>query len=66
MNKFKENIRYLRTSEKLTQKDLAKALNVAPQTYASYEQGRREPDIDTLIKIARFYNVSLDFLVGIE
>ena len=57
------NLKQLRKSEKLTQEQLAKILNVAKTTYCGYELGTSEPTIETLIKLADFYNVSLDYLV---
>ncbi len=60
MNKLKE----LRKEKKLTQKDLAQLLNVAPTTYLGYEKGLNEPTIETLCKLADYYQVSLDYLVG--
>ncbi len=54
----------LRISEGLTQNDMASFLQVADTTYASYEQGRSEPNIETIIKLARFFKVSTDYLLG--
>lgn len=48
----------------MTQSDVAKKLGVAKTTYASYEQGRRDPDLATLRKIASLFNVSVDYLLG--
>lgn len=58
------NLKKLRKAEGLTQMELAKALNVGASTLAMWESAGREPDIDTLIRIADFFNVSLDELVG--
>lgn len=54
----------IRTARKLTQKDMATQLNVSRSTYAHYELGSREPDIETLKKIASILCVSLDYLSG--
>ena len=48
----------------LTQEAVANHLNITPQSYAAYEWGRREPSIDSLIKLAKLYNTSIDILVG--
>lgn len=56
--KFKE----LRLNANLTQEELAKNINLSRDTYKNYEQGRTEPNIQTLITIANYYNVSLDYL----
>ncbi len=63
---IKKELKLLRESENLTQKDMAEMLNMSVTGYASYEQGKAEPDIDTLIILARFFNVSVDYLVGNE
>ena len=57
-------LKELRKSKKLTQTDLANSLYMTQNCYSSYECGRTEPNIETLCKIADFYNVSLDYLVG--
>jgi len=59
-----ERLRYLRESIGLSQGDLAKTLNIARTTYSGYENDIREPDFHFIIKIADFYNVTLDFLFG--
>ena len=59
-------LKELRKSEKLKQCDIAKELNVSQTCYANYENGKREPSIDTLCKLADIYHVSLDYLVGRE
>ena len=46
------------------QKQVAEAIGVNRATYANYECGRRTPDIDGLVKLARFYRISLNELVG--
>lgn len=57
-------LRLLRTQKKLTQEDVAKIIGVARTTYAMYEQNSREPDNDTLQKLADFFEVSTDYLLG--
>lgn len=46
------------------QKQVAEAMGVVRATYANYECGRRTPDIDGLVRLARFYRISLNELVG--
>ncbi|MBR2909812.1 MAG: helix-turn-helix transcriptional regulator [Clostridia bacterium] len=60
------NLKKLRKTEKKTQKEMASILNVAESTYNGYEKEINEPNIETLIKLADYYNVSLDYLVGRE
>ena len=57
-------IRDLREDHDKKQLELASYLHVRPNTYSDYERGKINIQIDTLIKIADFYNVSLDYLVG--
>lgn len=57
-------IRDLREDSDLRQKDLAAQLSVDQSTYSDYENGRINIPLDMLIKIADFYNVSLDYLAG--
>lgn len=54
----------LRQLHNLTQKQLCEALNIGRSTYSYFETGSRMPDIETLILIAQYYNVSLDELIG--
>ena len=54
----------LRKQHKLTSKQVAEALGIAQQQYSLYETGKREIPVSKLIKLADFYGVSLDFLVG--
>lgn len=56
----------LRRKKGISQVELAGHLQMAQNTYQHYEAGRSEPSIDTLVKLADYYNVSLDYLVGRE
>lgn len=58
------NLKKLRNEKKLTQEEIGKFLNISSTGYASWEKLRTEPDIKTLIKLADFYGVSIDYLVG--
>ena len=59
-------LKELRKENKKTQGEIANFLNTTHQTYSRYELETSEPTIDTLCKLADFYGVSLDFLVGRE
>jgi len=61
---FSYRLKEIRKSHKLRQKDLAKALGLAQTTIANYEQGTRFPDEIMLNKIATYFNISLDYLLG--
>lgn len=60
------NLKALRENNNLTQKELSDKLGINRMNYNRYELGKVEPDIKTLIKIADFYNVSIDYLCGHE
>lgn len=47
-----------------SQEDIAEKLGIARPTLSHYETGKRQPDIDTLVALAEFYNVSLNWLAG--
>ena len=61
-----KQITYLRKNNGMSQSQLAAALNVSPSAVGMYEQGRRVPDLPTLISISRLFGVSLDYLVSGE
>lgn len=56
----------LRKEKKLTQSDLAEVLGISRQAYSNYEAGKRQPDNETLLKLAEYFNVSVDYLLGRE
>lgn len=58
-----ERIQYLREEKKLTQKELAKALSLSTSSLASYEQNARKPSVDTVIELARFFDVTSDYIL---
>lgn len=59
-----KNLLKLRKASNLSQKEVADKLGITDKAYWSYENNRTEPNIDTLIKLADYFDVSLDFLVG--
>ncbi len=65
---FHERFKKLRKEANKSQKDLTdkSALNISEQTIKNYEQGKRTPDVPTLIRIAEYFNVSTDYLVGLS
>ncbi|MDU4787688.1 MAG: helix-turn-helix transcriptional regulator [Clostridium sp.] len=60
----KNNFKILRTEKGLRQEDIAKLLNVSRQAYSYWETGERNPDVEVLIALADYYNVTIDYLVG--
>lgn len=59
-----KRIRYKRRFKKLSQKDVAEAINVSVSFYGNIERGLRIPSIDTLVDIANFLGTSMDFLLA--
>lgn len=59
-----ENIRNLREDNDKTQKEVASYLNIKQTTYSKYELGKINVPIDVFIKLADYYTVSIDYLVG--
>ena len=57
-------LRMLRREKKLTQSAMARAIQVPRVTYTHYELGRRTPDLDTLLRMAGYHQVSVDYLLG--
>lgn len=64
MNKFKENLKFLRNQNHLKQKDLAKSINVSEDCIYNWEKGRSEPSLDDLIRLAIVLDVTIDYLIG--
>ncbi|MBR5253080.1 MAG: helix-turn-helix transcriptional regulator [Clostridia bacterium] len=58
-----KNLKGIREDRDIRQKDLAKVLNVSQNTYSQYETGVITITAEVLIKLANFYNVSIDYLL---
>ncbi|MBQ3115946.1 MAG: helix-turn-helix transcriptional regulator [Clostridia bacterium] len=61
--KFCENLKGARKGVGLTQKQVAEKLGVVESCYANWEQGRTEPNVDMLRKLAEIFDVSIDELI---
>ena len=59
-------LRDLREDSDVTQKELAEYLHIKQNTYSQYENGQRQLPIDILIKLAKYYDVSTDYLLGLS
>lgn len=57
-------LKELRIQLNLPQKEICKAVNIPQNTYSQYENNKREPDYNTLLKLANYFNVSVDYLIG--
>jgi transcriptional regulator with XRE-family HTH domain len=64
MTKYGDRIALLRERSTLTQEELANKLGISRASLSHYETSRREPDYDTINKIASFFKVSVDYLLG--
>ena len=61
---FIERLKKLRKKEKLTQKDIATFLNISQPAYQQFESGKKKMNLETMEKLADFFNVSTDYLLG--
>ena len=66
MNKFSERLKELRQEKNLSQDKLAKAVGLTHTAIGLWEQGKRNPNLDAVISLAKFFNVSLDYIAGLE
>ena len=64
MSEFAEKIKKLRNEKKITQKQIACNLGITERNYQHYEAGSKKPSFDGLIKLADFFNVPADYLLG--
>ena len=63
---MKDKLKQLRKEKGVSQKDVAKAIGVTISAYSNYEQGLREPSNQILINICKYYDVTADYLLGLE
>lgn len=61
-----QNLREYRIKNRYSQIEIARLLNVTKQTVSNWEKDKRLPCINTLIELAKLYNITLDSLVGID
>ena len=61
---FPERLLQLKQERKLLQKDIAASIDLSLRGYQYYEKGQKEPTLSVLIRLADFFDVSLDYLVG--
>lgn len=64
MSVFGKRLKELRVEKELTQEKLGEIFNVRKGTVSNWENGNRFPDENTIIKLADFFNVSIDYLLG--
>ena len=63
MNMFKDKLRFLRKQQEFNQREIAEYLGIDQTTYSRYETGATEPDIESIKKLAKLFNVSTDYLL---
>ena len=66
LDKFGKLVRDIRITRSLLLYDMAKELDISMKSYCRYEKNEREPTASLLVEMARFYHVSLDYLVGLK
>ncbi len=62
---YAERLKNIREDRDLTQTDIANVLKTTYQYYSTYESGKRDMPFSRAIELAKFYNVSLDYLAGL-
>ena len=63
---FKERLKEIRTENNVKQVELANFLGVRNTTVSAWETGDNEPDLTTVVKIARYFHVTTDYLLGMD
>lgn len=61
---FPERIIQLKSERRLLQKDIASSIGLSLRAYQYYEKGQKEPTLSVLVRLADYFNVSIDYLVG--
>lgn len=64
--RYNDRLRRLRKEHQLTQENVASVLGVSQRTYSDYETGTRRLSIEKIIILARYYDVSLNYLTGVS
>jgi len=64
--KYYEKIREMREDRKLSQQDIADLLHIGQRTYSDYETGKTRIPVESVIALAKFYDVDLNYLTGIS
>ena len=63
---FSENFKKLRKEKQITQQVIVDYLGITRQAIAAYEKGKREPNLNMIVRIAEFFEVSVDYLLGVS
>ena len=65
-NVFFNRLKFLRQKSKLTQKELANALNTTQNTISNWESGRQEPSKEKLVALGQIFNIQIEYLFGAD
>ena len=63
---FAIRLKELRNEKNFTQRKIAELMNVSQVSYLHWEQGKTQPDIENIIKLCKLFDVSSDYLLGLE
>ena len=66
MSVLSERLKELRLANQKKQDELAELLDLSYSAYKRYEYGEREPTASTIVRMARYFNVSADYLLGLR
>ena len=66
MDKFSKTLKELRNNIGISQRCLAKEIGLGKSSISSWEQGSRIPNIYEIVQLAKYFNVSTDYLLGLE
>lgn len=66
MKVFQERLKELRKNKRISQKQLAEILNTSNSSICDWECGRSQPDLETLAAISSYFDVNVDYLLGLE
>ena len=66
MELLSRNIKYLRTAQNLSQQVLAESLNLSRSNLAKYEKGIHDPGIEVLLRISRYFRISIDLILTVD
>ncbi len=61
---FTDNLKFLRKERNISQQEIADYLNITRQAYNNYENGKREPDYEILLKLGEYFEVTVDDLLN--
>lgn len=62
--KYNERIREIREDHRYTQQNIADLLHIGQRTYSDYESGKTRIPVDSLLLLAKYYDVSMDYISG--